>query len=260
LASSGVEQLRTWFREDIAHPPPSAEGRNDTWISGYKGGLDRALKLLELLGSEHFPRLDDFAPADWAEDPRQPVPADYVEAAVWRLLLAAEGKGAYRSGLDETPPRFARAWRDLTRGYSEDPANILKQFEGESYDELVLKRGIPFHSLCEHHLLPFTGVAHVGYIPNGPIVGLSKLSRLVDAFARRLQVQERITVQVADALDQALKPKGVIVVIEAEHTCVAMRGVEKHDTDMVTSAVRGVLKEKPEARAEALALIGGMRR
>jgi GTP cyclohydrolase I len=172
-----------------------------------------------------------------------------------QLLQSIEGEQPRREGLRETPARAAAALDDLTRGYAVDIPGLFTTFEAEGYDEMVVMRGVPFYSLCEHHLLPFAGTAALAYIPNGRIVGLSKLARLVDAFARRLQVQERLTTQIADALVEHLSPKGVMVIVEAEHLCMAMRGVEAANVPTVTSAVRGAMQTKPEARAEALALL-----
>lgn len=172
-------------------------------------------------------------------------------------LLTYLGEDEAREGLQETPGRVLRAMRELTSGYSTDPRSLLKTFDNDGTRDLVLVRDIPFYSLCEHHVLPFSGVVHVGYIPGDQIVGLSKFGRLVDAFARRLQVQERLTAQIADTLEDVLSPAGVIVVVEAEHFCMAMRGVQKAGSRTVTSAVRGVFKEKPEARAEAFSLMKG---
>lgn len=161
-----------------------------------------------------------------------------------------------REGLHETPSRVAKAWRFWTKGYDEDPREILKVFEdgAESYDEMVSVCNIPLYSHCEHHLAPIFGVATVAYIPNGNIVGLSKLSRLVDCFARRLQVQERLTAQIADALDSNLQPKGVGVWIKARHMCMESRGVCQQGHHTVTTALRGVIKTDASARAEFLAL------
>lgn len=173
-------------------------------------------------------------------------------------LLQFIGEDPTRGGLKETPARFLKAWRHWTKGYGEDPAEVLKTFEdgAANYDEMVVEKNIPAWSTCEHHLAAVRGVAHVGYIPNGKIVGLSKLNRLVDTFGRRLQVQERWTTQIADALVQHLNPKGVAVVIEAEHMCMSSRGVCHQDATTITSAMRGALMDKPEARAEFLRLIG----
>lgn len=179
----------------------------------------------------------------------------HIEYATLRLLRSI-GENIDREGLLDTPKRVAKAWAEWTSGYSQDPAEILRTFKdgGESYNSLVLVRDIQFYSLCEHHLAPFFGRAHVGYIPNGRIVGLSKLSRVVDCFARRLQVQERLTEQVADALSKALSPKGVGVVIEARHLCMESRGICKPGSITVTSALRGVLMDEPDTRAEFLSL------
>jgi GTP cyclohydrolase I len=176
-------------------------------------------------------------------------------SAYRQLLHTIDGEEPAREGLSETPARAAAGLRELTSGYAVDVDQLLKTFDGEGYDEMVVQRGIHFYSLCEHHLLPFFGVAHIAYIPNGRIVGLSKLARLVDAFARRLQVQERMTQQIADALEGQLEATGVMVIVEAEHLCMAMRGVECSDATTLTSAVRGAMKSKPEARAEAMGLL-----
>lgn len=159
-------------------------------------------------------------------------------------------------GVADTPGRAAKAWAELTEGYDVDVARLLKTFDANGYDEMVAVTDIPFSSLCEHHMLPFIGKAHVVYIPDGRIVGLSKIPRLVDAFARRLQVQERMTVEIASALEEHLRPVGLLVAVEANHLCATLRGVKKHGVAMKTSVVRGALAAKPEARAEAFALIG----
>jgi len=182
-----------------------------------------------------------------------------AEMAVRSLLLAL-GENPEREGLADTPRRVAKMYRELFAGVAADPAVHLKRVFHEQYDEVVLLRDIDFHSLCEHHLLPFHGKAHVAYLPNGKVVGLSKLARTVDAFARRPQVQERMTCQIADALMTHLEPKGVVVVVEAEHLCMKMRGVQKPNGTMVTSAVRGTFKENAAARAEVMSLINNCRR
>jgi GTP cyclohydrolase I len=178
-----------------------------------------------------------------------------------RELLIACGEDPDRPGLTETPLRVARAYQEMFAGLFTDPDSVLDKTFDESHEELVLVTGIPLYSICEHHLLPFHGVAHVGYIPNksGKVTGLSKVARLVDLYARRPQVQERLTAQIADALQRKLKPRGVMVVIEAEHLCMAMRGVRKPGSQTVTSAVRGILRSSPSTRAEALELIRGRR-
>lgn len=179
-----------------------------------------------------------------------------AEAAIRELLLAC-GEDPDREGLRETPARVARAYRELFAGLFIDPDSVLARTFDESHEELVLVTDIPMFSFCEHHLLPFHGVAHVGYIPNeaGRVTGLSKLARLVDLYARRPQVQERLTSQVADALVRRLEPRGVIVVIEAEHLCMGMRGVRKPGARTTTSAVRGLLRSSSSSRAEAIELI-----
>jgi GTP cyclohydrolase I len=173
-----------------------------------------------------------------------------------RQLLIHIGENPDREGLKETPTRVLKAWKEWATGYGQDPAAILKSFEdgAKGCDELVIVHNIPVISKCEHHLADVTGIAHVGYIPNGRIVGLSKLARLTDMFARRLQVQERLTVQIADALIEHLKPIGVGVLIRASHACMSTRGVKIHGSVTTTSAMRGALLTKPEARKEFMDL------
>jgi len=181
-----------------------------------------------------------------------------IEAAV-REILSAIGEDPDRPGLQDTPARVARAYAETFAGLAQDPFDVLATTFDERHDELVLVRDISMYSTCEHHLVPFSGVAHVGYIPgaDGRVTGLSKLARLVEVFARRPQVQERMTRQIADSLFEVLKPQGVIVVIEAEHLCMAMRGIRKPGATTVTSAVRGIFRENPATRAEAMSLILG---
>ncbi len=181
-----------------------------------------------------------------------------IEAAV-REILAAVGEDPNRDGLIDTPARVARAYGELLSGYGRNPADYLdRQFEVD-HDEMVIVRDIAFSSLCEHHMLPFFGRAHVAYLPgaDGKVCGLSKLARVVDGFAKRLQVQERLTVQVADALVDRLEARGVLVTMEAEHLCMTVRGVQKPGAMTTTSAVRGLLKTNAATRAEALGLIRG---
>lgn len=182
---------------------------------------------------------------------------DRAERAVRELLIAI-GEDPDREGLKETPARVARSYAEMTGGLGQDPADVLTTTFDIGHDEMVLVKDIEVWSLCEHHLVPFTGVAHVGYIPSadGQITGLSKLARLVDLFAKRPQVQERLTTQVAESLVELLKPRGVIVVIECEHLCMTMRGVRKPGAKTITSAVRGQLRD-PVTRAEAMSLIVG---
>ncbi len=181
-----------------------------------------------------------------------------IERAV-REILAAIGEDPERDGLLDTPSRVARMYEEVCSGLREDPSeHLLKMFEAD-HDEMVMVRDIPLHSLCEHHLVPFVGKAHVAYIPNmqGRITGLSKIARLVDGFARRPQVQERLTQQIATALDKTLEPRGVLVVIEAEHLCMSMRGIRKSGSSTVTSSVHGVFRENASSRMEAMQFITG---
>lgn len=177
-------------------------------------------------------------------------------AAAVRELLAAIGEDPDREGLRETPARVARAYAELFEGLDADAAEVLSTTFDIAHDEMVLVKDIEVYSTCEHHLVPFHGLAHVGYVPSrdGRITGLSKIARLVDVYAKRPQVQERLTTQVADAMVRLLEPRGVIVVVECEHLCMSMRGVRKPGARTVTSAVRGVLRE-PATRAEVLSLI-----
>lgn len=177
-----------------------------------------------------------------------------VSAAV-SAMLAGFGEDLARPGIVDTPDRVARAWREMLSGNSDDAATILgRVFEDPSYDEMVVLDGIDFVSICEHHLLPFTGRAAVAYIPdNGRVVGISKLARVVDCYARRLQIQERMTVQIATAINEHLKPKGVGVVLSARHHCIGCRGVKKPDTQMLTSCLLGIMRDGPP-RQEMFAL------
>lgn len=185
-----------------------------------------------------------------------PVDHARLSAAVRELLLAL-GEDPDRDGLVATPGRVARMYAEVVSGMEEDPAEHLGKVFAVEHDELILVRDISFSSMCEHHLLPFIGQAHVGYIPgpSGHVTGLSKLARLVDGYARRLQVQERLTTQIASAMERALAPTGVIVVLEAEHLCMSIRGVAKPGAMTVTSAVRGQFRSDARARGEAMALI-----
>ena len=191
------------------------------------------------------------------------VDRERIEKAVREILIAI-GEDPTRDGLVRTPARVAEMYAEICSGLSEDPAQHLVVTFEANHDEMVLVRDIPLYSICEHHLLPFHGHAHVAYIPgdDGRITGLSKLARLVDGFAKRPQVQERLTTQVADALVTALAPRGAFVMIEAEHLCMSMRGVRKPGTLTVTSAVRGLFKDNPSTRAEVMAMLaplGGRR-
>jgi GTP cyclohydrolase I len=194
-----------------------------------------------------------------ADDPVElpPIDLERAQAAVRELLIAV-GEDPDRDGLRDTPARMARSYGELLAGMRQRPEDVLSTTFDIGHDELVLVKDIGVWSLCEHHLLPFIGVAHVGYVPSedGRITGLSKLARLVEVYARRPQVQERLTAQVADALNRVLHPRGVIVVVEAEHLCMSMRGVRAAGSRTVTSAMRGQLRDAA-TRAEALALIRG---
>ncbi|HUY63800.1 MAG TPA: GTP cyclohydrolase I FolE [Acidimicrobiales bacterium] len=186
------------------------------------------------------------------------IDAGRVERAVVELLLAI-GEDPGRDGLSATPRRVAAMYEELFAGHGGDPGDHLTVTFAADHDEMVMVRDIPFASLCEHHMVPFIGKAHVAYIPgaDGRITGLSKLARLVDDFARRLQVQERMTTQIADTLEGALDPRGVLVVVEAEHLCMSMRGVRKPGTLTITSAVRGLFRDDPRTRAEAMQFVHG---
>ncbi|MEZ5899327.1 MAG: GTP cyclohydrolase I FolE [Hyphomicrobium sp.] len=179
-----------------------------------------------------------------------------VEAAI-KTMIRWAGDDPARDGLKETPSRVARAFQEFFKGYDDDPEAILqKTFEEiEGYDEMIVLRGIRFESHCEHHMAPIVGRAWVAYIPKGRVVGISKLARVVDAFAKRLQIQEKMTAQIANAIDKVLQPEGVGVVIKAEHHCMTTRGVHKHGTDMVTSRMLGAFRDNPMTRQEFLAMV-----
>ena len=182
-------------------------------------------------------------------------PGDPIEGLVITLLKEL-GEDPGRNGLERTPARVARAFRFLTGGYEQEPATILNDALFQvSYDEMVVVKDIDFYSLCEHHLLPFFGRVHVAYIPNGKIVGLSKLPRLVDMFSRRLQVQERLTTEIAGTIESVLAPRGVGVVVEAIHLCMMMRGIEKQNAFAITSSMRGAFNADPKTRSEFMELI-----
>ena len=192
-----------------------------------------------------------------------------IDAKHYRNLIEEiSGENADRPGLAKTPDRAAKALQDLTVGYNQDIDKIVNGaifnvddeniFQPGKSDELIIVREIEFYSLCEHHILPFMGHVHIGYIPNDKVIGLSKIPRIVDLFARRLQIQERLTCQIADCLQELLKPKGVGVITKASHMCMNMRGVSKQDPSMVTSALTGVLKTSNEARSEFVSLVKGV--
>ncbi|HJQ80590.1 MAG TPA: GTP cyclohydrolase I FolE [Lacipirellulaceae bacterium] len=202
-------------------------------------------------------------PGELAEENGAPVEAAVdkprIERAV-REILAAVGEDPNREGLRETPARVARMYAELFAGLHDDPRVHLKKFFTEKYDEMVLVRDISFNSMCEHHLLPFTGVAHIGYVPSGKVVGLSKLARVVESVSRRPQVQERMTEEIANLLIDELAVKGVAVVIEATHSCMTIRGVRKPGSICVTSAMKGIFRSNLSSRSEVMNLIYGNRR
>jgi GTP cyclohydrolase I len=182
------------------------------------------------------------------------VDTERIEKAVKEILLAI-GEDIDREGLKKTPERVGKMYTELLAGMREDPKVHLRSVFTENYDEIVLLRDIPFYSICEHHLMPFIGSAHVAYLPTGMVLGVSKLARIVDCFARRLQTQERLTYQIADFIMNSLKPMGVTVVLEASHSCMTIRGIRKPGSTMVTSALRGIFKKDPRSRNEVLSLM-----
>jgi GTP cyclohydrolase I len=191
--------------------------------------------------------------------PQPGVDQPRIERAV-REILAAVGEDPDREGLQETPARVARMYAELMSGLHEDPRQHLKKFFTEKYDEMVLVRDITFNSMCEHHMLPFMGKAHIGYIPDGKVIGLSKLARVVDSVSRRPQVQERMTEEIANLLVSELDVRGVAVVIEATHTCMTIRGIRKPGSVCVTSAMKGLFRSNLSSRSEVMTLIYGDRR
>ncbi len=188
------------------------------------------------------------------ENKDKPIDLKRIEKAVLEILCAV-GEDPNREGLVDTPERVARMYAELLDGMRHEPAEHLESVFHEKYDEIVLLRDIPFYSICEHHLMPFIGKAHVAYLPAGQVLGVSKLARIIDAFARRLQLQERLTEQIADFLMKNLKPQGVTVVLEASHSCMTIRGIKKPGAMMVTSALRGIFKSDPRSRSEVMALM-----
>jgi len=180
---------------------------------------------------------------------------DKIKKAV-KMLLEGIGDNPDRAGLKETPDRFCRMCEELYSGIEKDPREVIKVLSQQEHDEIILIKDVPFYSTCEHHLLPFRGICHVAYVPNKMITGISKLIRVVEICARRLQVQERLTTQIAEAIMERLSPKGVMVVMEAEHLCMTMRGVKKPGSHMTTSVVRGIFRTNAKTRSEAMALIG----
>ncbi len=184
----------------------------------------------------------------------KPIDGERIKKAVREILLAV-GEDVEREGLKDTPDRVARMYAELLGGMREEPEKYLRSVFTETYEEIVLLRDIPFYSICEHHMMPFIGVAHVAYLPSGKVLGVSKLARIVDSFARRLQTQERLTYQIADFLMTNLKSQGVAVVLEASHSCMTIRGIKKPGSAMVTSALRGIFKRDPKSRSEIMSLM-----
>ena len=184
----------------------------------------------------------------------KPIDGERIKKAVREILLAV-GEDIDREGLKDTPDRVARMYGELLGGMREDPEKHLRSVFTETYEEIVLLRDIPFYSICEHHLMPFIGVAHIAYLPSGKVLGISKLARIVDSFARRLQTQERLAYQIADFLMTNLKSQGVAVVLEASHSCMTIRGIKKPGSTMVTSALRGIFKRDPKSRSEIMSLM-----
>jgi len=182
------------------------------------------------------------------------IDTERIRKAVKEILLAV-GEDTEREGLKKTPERVARMYAELLGGMHEDPKKHLRSVFTENYDEIVLLRDVPFYSICEHHLMPFIGSANVAYLPSGTVLGVSKLARVVDCFARRLQTQERLTYQIADFIMSSLKPQGVAVVLEASHSCMTIRGIKKPGSVMVTSALRGIFKRDPRSRNEVMSLM-----
>ena len=182
------------------------------------------------------------------------VDTERIEKAVKEILLAV-GEDTNREGLKKTPERVGKMYAELLGGMREDPKDHLRSIFAENYDEIVLLRDIPFYSICEHHLMPFIGTADVAYVPSGMVLGVSKLARIVDCFARRLQTQEGLTFQIADFIMDSLHPLGVAVVLEASHSCMTIRGIKKPGSTMVTSALRGIFIKDPRTRSEVLSLM-----
>jgi GTP cyclohydrolase I len=182
------------------------------------------------------------------------IDTERIEKAVKEILLAI-GEDVDREGLRRTPERVGRMYAELLGGMQEDPKNHLRSVFTENYNEIVLLRDIPFYSICEHHIMPFIGTADVAYLPSGSVLGVSKLARIVDCFARRLQTQERLTYQIADFIMGSLHPLGVAVVLEASHSCMTIRGIKKPGSSMVTSALRGIFMKDPRTRSEVLSLM-----
>lgn len=187
--------------------------------------------------------------------PKYPTAEDMAKRMLVQDQLAYIGEDPHREGLVDTPKRIVKMWDEIYGGYKQHPKDVLTVFDADGYDQIILLKNIELYSTCEHHMVPFFGKAHIAYIPGEKLIGISKLARLLDIYAKRLQIQERIGDQVTDALMEYLKPKGAACIIEACHLCMRMRGVEKQNATMVTSSLRGAFLDKPEARAELMQLI-----
>ncbi len=226
--------------------------------------MDAVIKPLRgASSSDNSPEKKAGSPADpGADNPNTPRPSRAEAEQAVQTLLAYIGEDSAREGLIDTPRRFVEAWDELFQGYHQDPADVLNRTFGETagYDDFVLVRDIPFTSHCEHHVMPFYGVAHVAYLPVGRVVGLSKLARLVDIFARRLQTQEHLTAQIADAIETVLQPRGVAIMVEAEHTCMSVRGIGKDGAFTLTTRFTGVFHEHKHEQERFLAMVRTPRR
>ncbi len=224
--------------------------------------MDAVIKPLRGASSSEKPPEKNAGSPDDPHDPGAPRPSRAEAEAAVKTLLAYIGENSAREGLVDTPRRFVEAWDELFQGYHQSPADVLNRTFGETagYDDFVLVRDIPFTSHCEHHVMPFYGVAHVAYLPVGRVVGLSKLARLVDIFARRLQTQEHLTAQIADAIEEVLQPRGVAVLVEAEHTCMSVRGIGKDGAFTLTTRFTGVFHEHKHEQERFLSMVRGSRR
>lgn len=249
-----MEQMKGLFTNDECEDAPlGVAGASHSCAKCYTNYAGPDCQKLELAKPGGITRV---GPNSHVERARM-YDADIEPSIIRDLLAEIIGENVMREGLLETPKRVVKAWKHWTSGYRVDIAGLLKVFEdgAEGYDEMVVRKNIRIYSHCEHHLAPIIGDCTIAYIPNGRVVGLSKLDRLADAFARRLQVQERLTTQIADALVQHLEPIGVGVHISARHMCVESRGVAQHSSDTITCSLRGAMKDQPSARAEFMALV-----
>jgi GTP cyclohydrolase I len=244
--------------EPVLHPEEAHVILDDIIDSGktrqYYRNLFPSIPFVAVIDKKDNP---DHRQLGWVQFPWEPDAGEDIQSSVVRMIEFL-GEDPTREGLEETPARVVKSWGTLYGGYAVNIPSIFKTFKEGACDEMVLLRDIEFYSTCEHHMLPFTGRAHIGYVPNGKVVGVSKLARLLDAFARRLQIQERIGQQVTNALTEFLNPLGCACVIEAQHYCMTSRGVQKQNSKMVTSSLTGVFRNDPAARAEFYNLIKGV--